>query len=179
MPFIGLSKPSQQILKPMPEVGKKVPASNWLELEEINVVAFLRHTGCPFAEQMMKHLSGLAMLYPEISIVAVTHGNKEVTEAWLKDFKLASSLKIIFDEARAEYGEWGVGYSSLKQFLNPMMTVNLLKLLGQGIHNRNASGTRWQQQVVFLIDEQGILRYRHLPKHAGDVPDLGPELAKF
>jgi len=179
MPFIGLSKPAEQTLKPMPSVGDKVPASLWLKKGSINIVAFLRHTGCPFAEQMIKHLADLAVSYPNINVVAVSHGNKKVTLDWLKGFGLTSNLQTIFDEPRIQYGEWGVGYGTFKQFLNPMMTVNLIRLWGRGIRNREASGTRWQQQAVFLVDPEGGLMYRHIATHAGDVPMLTKRLLQL
>jgi hypothetical protein len=46
------------------------------------------------------------------------------------------------------------------------------KLLGSGIRNRHPAGTRWQSAGSFAVDGGGIIRWRHLPTHAGDLPNL-------
>ena len=46
------------------------------------------------------------------------------------------------------------------------------RLLDEGIHNRWASGNRWQAAATFAIDAAGVLRWRHFPHHAGDLPPL-------
>jgi hypothetical protein len=45
-------------------------------------------------------------------------------------------------------------------------------LARQGIRNRHPSGTRWQRAGTFAVDADGIVRWRHLPEHAGELPDL-------
>jgi hypothetical protein len=32
--------------------------------------------------------------------------------------------------------------------------------------------TRWQQARTFALDAQHIVRWHHLPSHAGDLPEL-------
>ena len=50
------------------------------------------------------------------------------------------------------------------------------RLARQGIRNRHPDGTRWQRAGTFAIDADGVVRWRHLAEHAGDLPDLGAAL---
>lgn len=172
MPFIGLSKPPEQTLSSTLHVGSRAPESSFLKPDCDNLIVFLRHTGCPFAEAALKLLSDYSKTYPEINCCAVFHGEKIISEQWISAFNLSSDLTFIFDEQREHYGKWGVGYSEASHLVNPMMLVNLIKLALKGIRNREASGTRWQQQAAFVVDENGTVRWFHFPVHAGDLPDF-------
>jgi hypothetical protein len=46
------------------------------------------------------------------------------------------------------------------------------RLAGSGIRNRHPHGTRWQRAGTFAVDTDGIVRWRHVPEHAGELPDL-------
>jgi hypothetical protein len=94
------------------------------------VVAFLRHTGCPFAEATMRALQSAAAGAPDVRWVAISHAPEQATAAW---------------------GD-AVG--------------------GTGMRNRHPRGTRWQSAGTFALGPDGIVRWRHLPSHAGDLPDL-------
>jgi hypothetical protein len=172
MPFIGLSKPPEQILSPSLHVGSRAPESPFLKPNKKNLIVFLRHTGCPFAEAALKALSEYAANHPETNCCAILHGETNISEQWATNLKLTRHVKLIFDEQREHYGKWGIGYSTPAHLLHPMMLVNLAKLALKGIRNRNASGTRWQQQAAFLVDENGTVRWYHLPRHAGDLPNF-------
>jgi hypothetical protein len=45
-------------------------------------------------------------------------------------------------------------------------------LARQGTRNRHPHGTRWQSAGTFALDHQAVVRWRLLPAHAGDLPDL-------
>jgi hypothetical protein len=172
MPFIGLSKPPEQTLSPTLHVGSCAPEAHFLKTDSNNMIVFLRHTGCPFAEAALKALSEYSASYPDTNCCAILHGDTKIAEQWVSNFKLSDKIKLIFDEQREHYGKWGIGYSKLEHLLHPLVLVNLSKLALKGIRNRNASGTRWQQQAAFLVDENGTVRWFHLPRHAGDLPDF-------
>src|SRR5205814_353510 len=42
------------------------------------------------------------------------------------------------------------------------------RLARHGIRNRHPDGTRWQRAGTFAVDADGIVRWRHVPAHAGD-----------
>jgi hypothetical protein len=46
------------------------------------------------------------------------------------------------------------------------------RLRARGIVNRGPTGSRWQRAGSFAVDRNGIIRWRHLPAHAGDLPDV-------
>lgn len=172
MPFIGLSKPPQQPLGPHLNVGDQAPSLNSLERGKLNLVAFLRHTGCPFAEYAVKQLSALAEQNPELNVIAILHGDADVAYQWLERIGASTKLQVILDEQRRLYGSWGIGYVKTRTLLHPAVLPRLLVLLAKGIRNRDASGTRWQEQGFFLVDSEGSILWQHRPAHVGEVPDL-------
>ncbi len=172
MPFIGLSKPPEQELSPALHIGSKAPAGPLIDPGGKNLIVFLRHTGCPFAEAALKALSDYSLAHPEINCCAIFHGDPNIAKQWISTFNLSIELQLVFDEQREYYGQWGLGYSKISHLMKPVMLINLIKLAFKGIRNRNASGTRWQQQAAFLVNKNGIVEWLHLPKHAGDLPDF-------
>ena len=75
------------------------------------VIAFLRHTGCPFAEATLLALREAADAHPQIEWIAISHAGPEATQRWC-----------------------------------------------------DAIGGRG--------DASNVVRWRHLPDHAGELPDL-------
>jgi hypothetical protein len=138
------------------------------------VVAFLRHTGCPFAELMMHRLRDAANAWPAVQWVAISHAPPEATQRWCQAVGGAGDVRVASDPSRRTYAQWGLGRTSLRHFLGRRSLSHVAGLARQGIRNRHPHGTRWQSAGTFALDGQGIVRWRHLPGHAGDVPDLEP-----
>jgi hypothetical protein len=155
-----------------PEPGAKVPELPALRPGRPAVVAFLRHVGCPFAEATVREMAALAAAHPTIDFIAVTHSHETPSRRWCDAFGGASGVQIVADPDRARYAAWGVGLSDRKHFAGPRSLAAVGRLLDQGIHNRWASGNRWQAAATFAVDPAGILRWRHFPGHAGDLPPL-------
>ena len=171
MSFIGLHKPAEQRLAPALVAGDQAPQSTFLVQGEKQLVVFLRHTGCPFAEAMA--LSAQAWCEAkQLPLLLVTHGDQFLAGPWLQRIGISDGIAHVHDAQRTEYGKWGLGYAGWGSLLHPMMFVRLVKLLAQGIHNRTASGTRWQRQAVFLVGASGQIQWRHIADHAGDLPSL-------
>jgi hypothetical protein len=72
-----------------------------------------------------------------------------------------------------------VGLSDRQHFAGPESLAALRRLLDRGIHNRWARGNRWQAAASFAVDPAGMVRWRHIPRHAGDVPPLAQAIAKL
>jgi hypothetical protein len=172
VPFIGLRKPPEQNLSSCLKLGDIAPESSFLVKGKENLILFLRHTGCPFAEAALKALSDLANNDSELKCTAIFHGEALISKKWISSFNLSSNLNLVFDEHRDTYGDWGIGYSKITHLFNPKMLVNLIKLALNGITNKDASGTRWQQQAAFLIDDKGKVQWLHFPMHTGDLPNF-------
>lgn len=154
------------------EPGAKVPELPALRPGRPAVVGFLRHVGCPFAEATVREMAALAATQPTIDFIAVTHSRQEPSRSWCDAFGGAAGVQIVADPDRACYAAWGVGLSDRKHFAGPDSLRQLRRLLDEGIHNRWASGNRWQAAATFAVDPAGVLRWRHVPRHAGDLPPL-------
>ena len=112
------------------------------------VVAFLRHTGCPFAEATLRAMRDAAAAASEVQWVAVSHAPADATDRWCQ------------------------GLTGVSHFMGRRSLGAVGRLARQGIRNTHPSGTRWQSAGTFALDREGVVRWRHLPEHAGDLPDL-------
>ena len=160
-----------------PELGARVPELPGLRPGRPAVVAFLRHVGCPFAEATVRQMATLAAERPGIDFLAVTHSPEAPSQRWCESFGGARGVQLVADPDRARYAAWGVGLSDRRHFAGPESLGALRRLLDEGIHNRWASGNRWQPAATFAVDPAGVLRWRHVPRHAGDLPPLGDAVA--
>jgi len=166
-------KPKPLATAEPPALGASVPELPALRPGRPAVVAFLRHVGCPFAEATVRDMVSLAASRPSIDFIAVTHSREDRSRRWCDAFGGAGGVQLVPDPDRVRYAAWGVALSDRKHFAGPDSLAELRRLLDQGIHNRWASGNRWQGAATFAIDPAGILRWRHFPRHAGDLPPLG------
>ena len=165
-------KPKPRDIPAPPELGAKVPALPALRPGRAAVVAFLRHVGCPFAEATVRAMTKLAAAEPALDFIAVTHSREEPSRRWCEAFGGASGVELVADPERAHHAAWGVGLSDRTHFAGSDSLAALRRLLDDGIHNRWASGNRWQAAATFAVDPAGVLRWRHFPRHAGELPPL-------
>jgi hypothetical protein len=165
-------KPKPRDVAALPELGAQVPALSALRPGRAAVVAFLRHVGCPFAEATVRQMAALAAALPTFDFIAVTHSDARPSQRWCDAFGGAAGVQLVPDPDRAHYAAWGVGLSDRKHFAGAASLSSLDRLLDDGIHNRWASGNRWQAAATFAVNPAGHLRWRHVPRHAGDLPPL-------
>jgi hypothetical protein len=145
-----------------------------LDADRPAVVAFLRHTGCPFAELTMYRLRDAAATWPDIQWIAISHAPEEATLGWCEAIGGPGDVRLVSDPSRRAYATWGLGRTSLGHFFGRRSLTAVVNVARLGIRNRHPHGTRWQMAGTFALDDQRILRWRHLPAHAGDVPELSP-----
>jgi hypothetical protein len=150
-----------------PAPGDPAPPLPGVKGGEPTVIAFLRHTGCPFAEATMVALRDLPG-----SRIAVSHAPAEATARWCEAIGGCGDVRLLHDPQRETYAAWGLGRSSLGHFMGRRSLAEVGRLAKRGVRNRHPDGTRWQQAGTFAVDASGIVRWRHLPQHAGDLPDL-------
>jgi AhpC/TSA family len=136
------------------------------------VLAFLRHTGCPFAEWTARELRAAAERDPDVAWVAVSHAPAQATADWAEAVGGLGGATLLSDPERGSYAAWGLGRSSLGHFAGRRSLAQVAKLARTGVRNRHPHGTRWQRAGTFAVDAAGTVRWRHLPAHAGDLPDL-------
>jgi alkyl-hydroperoxide reductase/thiol specific antioxidant family protein len=137
------------------------------------VVAFLRHTGCPFAEATMHALrEAAAETGDQLDWIALSHAPKAATKRWCDAVGGHRGVRMLLDPDRTTYADWGLRRTSLGHFMGRRSLTEVARLARRGIRNRHPEGTRWQQAGTFAVDSTGTVRWRHLPAHAGDLPDL-------
>jgi hypothetical protein len=136
------------------------------------VLAFLRHTGCPFAEWTARELRAAAQQHPGVEWVAVSHASDDATRTWADAVGGLGGVTLLSDPERTSYAAWGLGRSSLAHFAGRRSLTQVARLAREGVRNRHPDGSRWQQAGAFAVGGDGIVAWRHLPEHAGDLPDL-------
>ena len=161
----GPGEPARELPDPGLEPGR--PA----------IVAFLRHTGCPFAEATARMLREAARAEPDTAFVAVSHAPAEPTARWCDAIGGVSDVRVLIDDGRVHYATWGLGRTSLGHFAGRRSLAEVARLARAGTRNRRPDGTRWQRAGTFAVDADGTVRWRHVPEHAGDLPDLRAAIA--
>jgi hypothetical protein len=101
-----------------PEPGDVAPALPMaLAPGKPAIVAFLRHTGCPFAEATMRTLRDAATANANIAWIAISHATAEESERWCRAIGGSGEVRVVSDPSRRTYAEWGLGRTSLGHFL--------------------------------------------------------------
>jgi len=131
------------------------------------LIAFLRHIGCPFSEQVVKALRDWALHHANVEVSVVFHGDRAIAERWFEQIGGCGVLNMVHDPDREAYGLWGLGFCRARHFMGLSSLSGVVRLWRQGIRNRIATGTRWQQSGIFLIND-GIVSWRHIPKTADE-----------
>ena len=165
-----LPPPPLSVAQP-PNVGEAAPAGIG-EVGSARVIAFLRHVGCPFAEATVTAMREAAAVESDLDWWLVSHGSAELTQGWCRSFGGAGRLKVLEDQDRGLYAAWGLPRSKAVHFLGLRSLLGVARLAARGVRNRKASGTRWQTAGTFAVDGSGVVRWRHLPRHAADLPDV-------
>jgi hypothetical protein len=168
---------------PLPTAAPPEPGEEARELPDPGlpdgrpaVVVFLRHTGCPFAEATGRALREAAAAEPDVEWIAVSHARAEATARWRDAIGGLPGVRVLVDSDRVRYASWGLGRTSLGHFMGRRSLGEVARLAREGIRNRHPDGTRWQGAGAFAVDEDGVVRWRHLPRHAGDLPHLADAL---
>jgi len=170
-------RPKPHETAPPLELGSPAPALDGLHAGRPAVIGFLRHVGCPFAEATVRRMAALAASHRAIDFIAVTHSDERPSRKWCEAFGGAGDVQVIADPTRAHYAAWGVGLSDREHFSGRDSLRSVMRLLDEGIHNRWASGNRWQAAATFAVDAAHVVRWRHAPRHAGDLPALDDAIA--
>lgn len=164
-------------MSPVPRPGdpaRELPAP--LEPGRPAIVAFLRHTGCPFAERAVQMLREAAASSPGTQWIAVSHAQAPETARWCLAIGGSGDMRVLSDPSRRAYAAWGLGRTSLGHFMGARSLAAVASLAREGIRNRHPAGTRWQSAGTFALDGEGVVRWVAIPDHAGELPDLDAAL---
>ena len=86
-------------------------------------------------------------------------------------------MHVLSDPERVSYAAWGLGRTNAGHFLGRRSLTAAARLARRGIRNTHPAGTRWQRAGTFALDSDHIVRWRQLPAHAGDLPDIAAAVA--
>ena len=120
----------------------------------------------------MQMLRASADRHRDVTWVAVSHASGDATRRWCKTIGGCGRVLVVSDPARRAYAAWGLGRTSLTHFMGRHSLGAGVAHARRGIRNRHPSGTRWQSAGTFAVGPDGRVCWRHLPEHAGDLPDL-------
>ncbi|EPQ66743.1 Bgt-2681 [Blumeria graminis f. sp. tritici] len=166
---------------PPPLIDTRAPTCPKLALPVANgtrrpcIVVFLRHCGCPFAEETFLNMRGLANKYPKVIFYAISHCTKEATDKWIYALGGAWTVQVIIDEEREVYAQWGLGVSTTYHLLNPWTQMAARKLgTEKGIWGREVdpSGNRWVVGGAWSTNELGTIKWGQPSSTADDIPKL-------
>lgn len=74
------SRPAQ-----VPNVGDKAPSIDGVNYTQSgHLIAFVRHCGCPFAENELRSLARVHKRQPHIGIVIVAHSDEATVKDWFE-----------------------------------------------------------------------------------------------
>eukprot|EP01119_Soliformovum_irregulare_P009531 TRINITY_DN2292_c0_g1_i4.p1 TRINITY_DN2292_c0_g1~~TRINITY_DN2292_c0_g1_i4.p1 ORF type:complete len:162 (+),score=38.64 TRINITY_DN2292_c0_g1_i4:290-775(+) len=143
------------------------------------VVVFLRHLGCPFAEKTLLQMQNSSLDHPNLDFVGVSHADETTTSKWAKAISEKhgeiKNLKLISDERRKLWAQWGLEDHSLLEVLGPRSIANVVTLrLSEGISNRETAkgSNRYARAGAFAINADGKIKYTWQADHANDLPDI-------
>lgn len=173
MASIWLKRPLTQPVSALVDVGQIAPQSSALSAtEQFRVVSFIRHVGCPFAENTVRQLRSWTEAHPQVAVFVISHGDEFITHDWLDTIGGSGRIRIVIDTKRELHAKWGVGLSGFWHFAGPSSLLGIMALLPKGIRNRSAAGTRWQRAAIFMLDGERVI-WSHVPRSAEEV-DLPP-----
>lgn len=98
----------------------------------------------------------MANKYTRCNFVAVSHNSKVSTDKWLNQIGGAWAVKVVVDDEREVYANWGLGVSTTYHLLNPWTGVAMRKLGTQEniwARDVDSSGNRWQVGGGWAVDE--------------------------
>ncbi|KAL9108597.1 MAG: hypothetical protein Q9227_006683 [Pyrenula ochraceoflavens] len=173
-------------IAPSPLLGKRAPiSSEKLRMPSPDgrptIILFLRHVGCPFAEQTLLSLHKSSSQHPRIRFLAISHASPPATSAWLSRLNIpypptSSGVQILVDEERILYAQWGLGVSNTWHLMNPRTLQSLYKTgsgKGGAGEEGEGMGNRWQVGGCWGVDGRGVVRWGGMAGRADEGWDVG------
>lgn len=146
--------------------------------ERTAVLLFVRHFGCLFCRQqiaeILPSLERIRAAGAELFVI----GNGGVAEARAFQHDHQLPVQLLTDPTRQAYCALDM-QSGLGTVLRPSVLVRSLKALRSGFRQSTVAGDPLQQGGVVIVGSDGMERYRHISRSAGDHPDPAAILASL
>ncbi|MCS6909529.1 MAG: redoxin domain-containing protein [Anaerolineales bacterium] len=89
---------------------------------------------------------------------------------------LAPSIACYANKTKEAYKAFGLDRGNLLQLMGPQVFAAGARAIARGYTQREITGDALMLGGVFVIDQEGIIRYAHYDAHAGDHPDFAEVL---
>ncbi|MCC9607019.1 AhpC/TSA family protein [Blastopirellula sp. JC732] len=140
------------------------------------LIQFARHLGCPFCRDRAQQLK---LDYAEIAkhrgdVVFITMGPHERAQQLKESMQLP--FDVLVDPHRSAYQAFRVPRGGFSEIAGPRVWLpGLSAVLRSGIGTPGDDLV--QLQGTFVVDETGVIRLVHTPRHSADFPQLSEVLA--
>lgn len=93
--------------------------------------------------------------------------------------KLAPSILCLTNEEPDLYDAFGIGRGNPLRLISPDALKAGARAASKGFTQGKATGDAMRLTATLVVDEDGIVRYAHYGKHAGDHADINEVLASW
>ncbi len=141
------------------------------------VLKFMRHAGCPFAEEDLANTVRAARENPGTSFAVIVHGDPAVAQEWFNKAGAPSNVRLVADEQAELYSKWGNGPTSRSYFSGPEGTLDTLKQMAKGHSLETLSGNRHWPGATAAVDANGRVAGFWPEKKMGEWVDAKTAIA--
>ena len=90
--------------------------------------------------------------------------------------RLAPSAACLANETNDVHLAWGLKRGGLGQLFNPKLYVASARATRAGFRQGKATGDIAMLGGIFVVDQQGLVRYAYANDYAGDYPEIADVL---
>ncbi len=103
-------------------------------------------------------------------IILVGMGDPQSSEKFKEEMKI--DFPLICDPARDLYREYQLGGINMLNMLSPRVIMKGLSAMAQGHSLKTPRQDPAQSGGVFIIDTDGIIRWKYIPRDPSDIPGV-------
>ncbi len=84
--------------------------------------------------------------------------------------RFGPSVQCLVNPTKEAYDAYGLKRGRLMDLIGPQTIIASARTVARGIVQGNATGDPYMLGGVFIIDQQGVIRYARYDQYAGDHP---------
>jgi peroxiredoxin len=138
---------------------------------------FIRHFGCIFCREWLAELDEYESEFRAggLQVLAIAQGKPRHAERYCG--ALAPGVSCLMDEGTQPYYAYGLQRGNISELASFQVAKATLRALSKGARVGKTIGDPTMMPGMFLIDQQGRIRYTYYSQHAGDHPRIASILA--